>query len=55
MFTQVNNGFAYKQERDLKKQSFSIFDDVLSLKVKTLSLVRLGKLFQILTPEILTD
>ena len=33
----------------------SIFDDVLSLEVKTLSLICLGKLFQILTPENLSD
>ena len=38
-----------------KSRVLVIFDDVLSLEVKTLSLICLGKLFQILTPEILSD
>ena len=51
----TSNGFACKRVEDCKKKSFSIFNDVLPLEVKTLSLVCLGKLFQILTPEILSD
>ena len=38
-----------------KTKTFSIFDDVLSLEVETLSLLCLDNLFQILTPEILSD
>ena len=48
IYTQVKNNFAYKQIRDFKKSSFSIFDDVLSLEVKTLSFICQGKPFQIL-------
>ena len=55
MFTQVNNDFAYKQVYLISKSEPSIFDDVLSLEVKTLSLICHGNLFQILTPEILSN
>ena len=39
----------------IAKVKLWIFDDVLSLEVKTLSFICLGKLFQILASEILSD
>ena len=51
----ISNGFANKRVRNCKSKALVFFDIVLSLEVKTLSLVCFGELFVILTPEILSD